>query len=72
MSKIVAIRRGSDGSISEYKLDDGTIISREDAVSMANTGKIRGVSSFTTRDGSSSIRSDRGQYRYSLDNLPEF
>lgn len=72
MNKIVAVRRDETGSISEYKLDDGKVISREEAVSMANKGQLEGVSSFTTRDGDMSIRSDRGQYNYALDDLPTF
>lgn len=72
MNKIVAVRHGENGSISEYKLDNGTVISREEAVSMANKGQLEGVSSFTTRDGDMSVRSDRGQYNYSLEDLPTF
>lgn len=72
MSKIVAVRHGEDGSISSYKTDDGQVYDRETAVSMANKGELEGVSSFTTRDGSLAIRSDRGQIGYSLENLPEF
>ena len=72
MNKIVAIRRDETGSISEYKLDNGKVISRDEAVDMADFGKLSGVSSFTTRDGGYAIRSDRGQYGYALDDLPEF
>lgn len=72
MSKIVAKRTGENGAIDMYKLDDGTVLNRVDAVDAADKGKLEGVSSFTTRDGDKAIRSDRGQEGYSLSDLPEF
>ena len=72
MSRIVAVRHSEDGSISSYQTDDGQVYDRDTAVKMADSGELEGVSSFTTRDGSMAIRSDRGQYGYSLDELPEF
>ncbi len=72
MSRIVGVRRDDTGSISEYKLDDGQILSRDAAVKATDEGKIEGVSTFTTRNGDMAIRSDRGQEDYSLDSLPEF
>lgn len=71
MSKIVEVKHDTNGNISEYKTDDGKVLNREKAVKMADSGKLEGVASFTTRDGSKSIRSNRGQEDYSLDNLPE-
>ena len=72
MSRIVAIRKNKDGSIGQYKLDDGRILSEEEAVAATGDGQIEGVSIFTTRDNRESIRSNRGQSNYSLSNLPEF
>lgn len=72
MSKIVAVRHGESGVIDAYKTDDGRILSRVDAVDAANKGELEGVASFTTRDGGMSIRSNRGQDDYSLNELPEF
>lgn len=72
MSRITAVKRDETGSISDYKLDDGTVLSRDEAVKATNDGKIEGVSTFTTRNGDMAIRSDRGQENYSLDALPEF
>lgn len=71
MSKIVEVKHDSEGNISEYKTDDGKVLDREKAVSMADAGELEGVASFTTRDGGKSIRSNRGQMNYSLDELPE-
>lgn len=72
MSKIVAVKHGENGRLEAYKTDDGRVLSRVEAVDAANKGQLEGVSSFTTRDGDDSIRSDRGQTGYSLDSLPEF
>lgn len=72
MNKIVAVRHGENNTIDAYKTDDGKVLSRVEAVVAANAGKLLGVSSFTTRDGDMSIRSDRGQEGYSLQDLPEF
>ena len=72
MSKVIAKRTGETGAIEEYKLDDGRILTCDQIVDEANKGKIEGVSSFTTRDGDMSVRSDRGQEGYSLQDLPEF
>lgn len=72
MSKIVAVHRDETGSIEKYKLDDGRILSRAEAVDKADSGAIEGVASFETRNGDRSIRSNRGQYDYSLDDFPEF
>ena len=72
MNRIVAVRRDETGSIAEYKLENGAIISRKEACDLAEIGHIEGVSTFTTRDGGTAIRSDRGQPNYSLDDLPTF
>ena len=71
MSKIVAVRE-KDGVLTDYKLDDGRILNKDEAIKEANAGNIEMVSSFMTRDGSTSIRSNRGHYAYSLENLPRF
>lgn len=72
MSKVVAKRTGKDGSIEQYKLDDGTVMNRHEIVDAAIRGEVEGVSAFTTRDGDEAVRSDRGQIGYSLRDLPEF
>ena len=71
MNRITAVSHEKDGSIGKYQLDDGRILDKEEAVKEVNAGNIEGVSTFTTRDGSEAIRSDRGQIDYSLDELPE-
>lgn len=71
MSRVVAVRR-ENGSISQYKLDDGRIMNRHEICKAAITGEVEGLATFTTRDGDEAVRSNRGQYDYSLDNLPTF
>ena len=73
MSKIVAKHSGgSRGPIEKYKLDDGRVLTHDEAVQACLNGEIEGVATFTTRDGGVGIRSDRGQYGYSIEELPEF
>jgi hypothetical protein len=72
MSKVVAIRRGDNGAIAQYKLDDGRVLGHHEICDAAIRGEIEGISTFTTRDGGEAVRSDRGQYDYSLSKLPEF
>lgn len=72
MSKIVAVRKDETGKIKQYQLDDGRVLDTVQAVEETNAGRIEGCTSFTTRDGDASIRSNRGQEGYSLSSLPEF
>ena len=72
MSRIVAVRKNGDGTISSYKLDDGTVLNHTEAINAVNNGEVDGVATFETRDGGMAIRSNRGQYGYSLSELPEF
>ena len=72
MSKIVAVRKDSTGTIVEYKLDNGRVLSKDMAVNEVGSGRIEGCATFTTRDGDTAIRSNRGQEGYSLSSLPEF
>lgn len=72
MRKIVAVRKDGQGRITDYKLDDGTVLNHEQAVMKVSGNGIEGVSTFTNRAGEMSIRSNRGQEGYSLSTLPEF
>lgn len=72
MSKIIAVQKDETGKIVKYKTDDGEILTTEDAVLKADAGLLDGVVAFETRDGSRSIRSNRGRLGYSLSDLPEF
>lgn len=72
MSRIVAIQRDETGSIIKFKLDNGEVITKDEAVGQAEAGLLDDVSAFTTRNGDRAIRSNRGRADYSLDDLPEF
>ena len=73
MSRIIATRSATKkGPIEEYKLDDGRILTHAEAIQACAAGEIEGVSTFTTRDGETGLRSNRGQDNYSLYNLPRF
>lgn len=73
VSKIVAKHSGgSRGPIEKYKLDDGRILTHDEAVTACTNGELEGISTFTTRDGGVGLRSDRGQAGYSIEELPEF
>lgn len=73
MSKIIATRSSSKrGPIEQYKLDDGRILSHQEACDACDRGEIEGVATFTTRDGGTGLRSNRGQVGYSLQDLPSF
>lgn len=72
MSKIVAVRKDDNGTITQYKLDDGSVLDKKTACGKVNSGEIEGCATFTTRDGDEAIRSNRGNDDYSLDSLPTF
>lgn len=72
MSKIVAVHKDEDGAICRYKLDNGNVLDKSQAIIAVNKGEIEGCNVFTTRDGGEAIRSNRGQEDYALDRLPTF
>jgi len=71
--KIQAVKKDSNGTITEYKLEDGTIINHQEAVKMAENGKLEGYNIATARNGLKSIRSNPdGNISNNLDELPNF
>lgn len=71
--KITGVKKDSNGTISEYKLEDGAILSHEKAVKMAENNKLKGYNVATARNGVKSIRSNPdGDISNNLDELPEF
>lgn len=72
MSRIVAVRKDSRGTITDYKLDNGKTLTHSQAINAVNCGEIEGCNVFPTRDGGEAIRSNRGQDDYALDRLPSF
>lgn len=71
--EIVAVRKDNSGTITQYKLNDGTVINHEQAVDMTENGEIDGCNITTARNGLKSIRSNPdGDPSNNLDNLPVF
>lgn len=56
-NSIVAVGKDSDNEIISYKLDNGDVLSREQAVSMAKEGGLKGVSVSTSKKGEEYLRS---------------
>lgn len=72
MNRIIAVQRDETGSIAYYKDEQGKVYDREDIVYAVDAGLVDGLAVFTTRDGHQSVRSNRGQEDYSLQDLPTF
>lgn len=73
MARIIAKRSTTErGPIDSYKLDDGRVLSHQEACDACNRGELEGVTTFTTRNGGTGLRSNRGQNGYSLYDLPNF
>lgn len=71
--EVVAVRKDNSGTITQYKLNDGTVIDHEQAVDMTENGEIDGCNITTARNGLKSIRSNPdGDPSNNLDNLPVF
>ncbi|MBM7870799.1 hypothetical protein JOC70_002293 [Clostridium pascui] len=56
-NNIVAVGKDSDNEIVSYKLDNGEILSRDQAISMAKEGGLKGVSVAKSRKGEEYLRS---------------
>lgn len=56
-NRIVAVGKDSDNEIVSYKLDNGEVLSRDQAISMAREGGLKGVSVSTSRNGEEYLRS---------------
>jgi Protein of unknown function (DUF3892) len=71
--KVTAVRKDGNGTITEYKLDNGTIINQEQAITMAETHELEGYNVGTARNGKKYIRSNAdGDESNNLDQLPMF
>lgn len=71
-NSIVAVGKDDDNEIVSCKLDNGEILSREQAISMAKEGGIKGVSVSTSRKGEEYLRSlPDDDESNNLKNLPD-
>ena len=68
---IEGISRDDRGEINAYKLDNGEIVPKEQAVSMAKEGSIKGVSVVVSKNGEEFLRSlPDNDANNNLENLP--
>lgn len=71
--KVTAVKKDSNGVITEYKLDNGSVINQEQAIQMAETKELEGCNVGTARNGKRYIRSNAdGDESNNLDQLPTF
>ena len=71
--KITAVRKDENGTIQQYKLDNGNTVDVNQAIQMVKNNEIENCNVFTTRKGSEAIRSNNdGDPSNNLDNLPTF
>jgi len=72
-SKIIRVRKNSDGDIVDIMTDSGDIYSVNEAIVLANYGLIDGVSVGLSRNGREYIRSNPNNTTLdNLDSLPLF
>jgi len=68
---ISKVAKDSQGEITAYELENGEIVSKEQAVSLAKQGNISGVSVATSKKGEEFLRSlPDGDKTNNLDSLP--
>ncbi len=68
---IVGTVKGDKGEITAYKLDNGELLMKEQAVAIAKRGEINGVTVATSKSGEEFLRSLPDEDKSNnLDNLP--
>lgn len=71
--RVVATRKDTTGTITQYKLDNNQVVDHKQAVSMVESGEIEGCNITTAKNGVKSIRSyPDGNPDNNLDSLPTF
>lgn len=72
-SKIVKVKKNSEGDITDVMLDNGSVHSIDDAITMAKNDLIDGVNVGKAKNGREFLRSNpNGEESDNLDNLPMF
>ena len=69
---IKGVRKNEVGTITSVKLDDGSVLTIDEAIIATQQGKIDGVSVGKRVDGTVYLHSKRGIPDYKLSELPEF
>ena len=68
---IQGVVKDSSGEITAYKLENGEVLMKEEAVALAKQGAIRGVSISVSKYGEEFLKSlPDGDKRNNLDNMP--
>jgi hypothetical protein len=71
--EIVAVRHGSQGNLTDFKLNNGEELNYGQARAMAKDGKIKNVDVMNGKSGSEVIRSEPdGVKENNLNQMPEF
>lgn len=72
-SKIIKVKKNSDGDITDVMLQNGNVFSINEAIMMAKDNKIEGVNVGRAKNGREFLRSDPNSTESdNLDNLPTF
>lgn len=72
-SKIVKVKKNSQGDITDVMTENGNVYSIDDAVMMAKDGAFEGVNVGRAKNGREYLRSNpNGDENDNLDNLPTF
>lgn len=73
MAHVVAVRKNSEGNITDFKLDNGKELNYEECRQAIHTGEVEDLICTTGKSGVISIRSEPDDIKSNnLSNLPEF
>ena len=71
--KVTGVRKDENGTIQQYRLDNGTVVGVQQAIEMVESKQIDNCNVFTTKSGTKAIHSNNdGDASNNLDNLPTF
>lgn len=72
-TKIIRVKKNSDGDITDVMLENGNVYSIDQAIMMANDHILEGVNIGEAKNGREFLRSNpNGEINDNLDNLPTF
>lgn len=72
-TRILKVKKNADGDITDVMVENGNVLSIDDAIRMARDGLIEGVNIGEAKNGREFLRSNpNGITNDNLDNLPTF
>lgn len=72
-NKITKVRKNDEGDITDVMLEDGSVVSLEEAIQMSKNDELDGVNVGRSRSGTEFLRADPdGDTNNNLDNMPTF